>query len=108
MLAFVDQADYLWASFDTLCFTWDSGACENQISHGGGIPTLQSVTGTVPLSFERQCPTIFVVNAECLVSQNGKFILIQMMITPNCLTAGLSTEQILLLRFLLSMFLSAK
>ena len=104
----VDQADFRWASFDTLCFTWDSGAFENQISHGGGIPTLRSLTGTVPLSFERQLTTIFVVNAECLVLQNGRFILIQMMITPNCLNAGLSTVRLLLLRFLLSMFLSAK
>ena len=90
----VDQADFRWASFDTLCFTWDSGAFENQISHGGGIPTLRSLTGT-GASFERQLTTIFVVNAECLVLQNGKFILIQMMITPNCLNAGLSMVMLL-------------
>ena len=102
----VDQADFRWASFDTLCFTWDFGASENQISHGGGSPMQRSLTGTIA-SFG-PLMTIFAPNAECLVWQNGRFIVIQMMIIPNCLNAGLSTVLLLLLRFLLSMFLSAK
>ena len=93
----VDQADFRWASFDTLCFTWDFGASENQISHGGGSPMQRSLTGTIA-SFGRQLMTIFAANAECLVWQNGRFILIQMMITPNCLNAGLSMVMLLLNR----------